>query len=78
VALQLKRHGITRVHPLKGGFAGWMALGFPVEDRRPVEPTALTPVDLAVAEAKAHSDQTVPEARSERFAGDRSEPDGPR
>jgi rhodanese-related sulfurtransferase len=31
VALQLKRKGITRVHPLLGGLAGWMALGFPVE-----------------------------------------------
>jgi len=31
VALQLKRKGITRVHPLQGGLAGWMALNFPVE-----------------------------------------------
>jgi len=30
VALQLKRKGITRVHPLEGGLAGWMALGYPV------------------------------------------------
>jgi rhodanese-related sulfurtransferase len=30
VALQLKRRGITRVHPLEGGVTGWMALGFPV------------------------------------------------
>jgi rhodanese-related sulfurtransferase len=31
VALQLRRRGITRVHPLQGGLAGWMARGFPVE-----------------------------------------------
>jgi len=31
VALQLKRKGITRVHPLLGGLAGWMALDFPVQ-----------------------------------------------
>ena len=30
VALLLKRKGITRVHPLEGGLAAWMALGFPV------------------------------------------------
>jgi hypothetical protein len=31
VALQLKRKGITRVHPMLGGLAGWMALDFPVQ-----------------------------------------------
>jgi len=31
VALRLKRRGITRVRPLEGGLAGWMALNFPVE-----------------------------------------------
>jgi hypothetical protein len=44
VALQLKRQGITRVHPLKGGLARWMALRFPVADlpsREPTAPTAL-------------------------------------
>ena len=30
VALQLKRRGITRVRPLEGGLAAWMALNFPV------------------------------------------------
>ena len=30
MALSLKRKGVTRVHPLEGGLAGWMALGFPV------------------------------------------------
>jgi len=30
VALELKRKGITRVHPLEGGLAAWMALNFPV------------------------------------------------
>jgi len=32
VALQLRRRGITRVRPLAGGLAGWMALSFPVID----------------------------------------------
>ncbi len=39
VALLLKRKGITRVHPLEGGLAAWMALGFPV---LAVEPPAVT------------------------------------
>ena len=39
VALLLKRKGITRVHPLDGGLAAWMALGFPV---LAVEPPAVT------------------------------------
>ena len=30
-ALRLKRHGLTRLHTLQGGFAGWRALGFPVD-----------------------------------------------
>jgi rhodanese-related sulfurtransferase len=30
VALRLKRRGITRVRPLAGGMAEWMARGFPV------------------------------------------------
>ena len=30
MALRLKRRGITRVHPLEGGIAGWMALQYPV------------------------------------------------
>ena len=34
VALELKRRGITRVRPLEGGLAAWMALNFPV---RPVQ-----------------------------------------
>jgi len=39
VALQLKRRGITRVHPLQGGLAQWMALGLPVDELRSVEAT---------------------------------------
>ena len=35
VALQLKRKGITCVHPLEGGLAGWMALKFPVQALEP-------------------------------------------
>ncbi|HWO90364.1 MAG TPA: hypothetical protein VNP53_00190 [Methylomirabilota bacterium] len=31
MALQLRRKGITRVHPLQGGLAAWMALHFPVQ-----------------------------------------------
>jgi rhodanese-related sulfurtransferase len=30
-ALRLKRHGVTRLHALQGGFSGWRALGFPVD-----------------------------------------------
>ena len=30
-ALRLKRHGVTRLHALQGGFSGWQALGFPVD-----------------------------------------------
>jgi hypothetical protein len=30
VALTLRRKGVTRVHPLQGGLAGWTVLGFPV------------------------------------------------
>jgi 3-mercaptopyruvate sulfurtransferase SseA len=48
VALQLKRRGITRVHPLEGGLAAWMARRFPV---RAVEPPAAAP--RAGAEASA-------------------------
>jgi len=43
VALQLKSLGITRVHPLKGGLAGWMALSFPVADLRSREPKVPPP-----------------------------------
>jgi len=38
IALLLKRQGITRVRPLEGGLAAWMARGFPV---LAVEPPAL-------------------------------------
>jgi membrane protein DedA with SNARE-associated domain/rhodanese-related sulfurtransferase len=30
-ALRLKRHGLTRIHALLGGFSGWRDLGFPVD-----------------------------------------------
>ncbi len=33
-ALRLKRHGLTRLHALQGGFSGWRALGFPVDGPR--------------------------------------------
>ena len=32
MALQLKRRGITRVRPLEGGMARWMALSLPVQE----------------------------------------------
>jgi hypothetical protein len=54
VALQLRRRGITRVHPLEGGLAAWMALGFPVEDRRPgAAPDALPEADDSVRRARS-------------------------
>jgi len=47
VALQLRRKGVTRVHPLHGGLAEWMALGFPV-------------VDLALPPARASAGASAP------------------
>ena len=41
MALPLERRGITRVHPLHGGIAKWVALGFPV--REAVIPALPTP-----------------------------------
>ncbi len=32
VAMDLHRHGIYRVRPLRGGFDGWKAAGYPLED----------------------------------------------
>jgi rhodanese-related sulfurtransferase len=40
VALQLRRKGITRVHPLHGGLAGWMALDYPVVELQLPQPQA--------------------------------------
>jgi 3-mercaptopyruvate sulfurtransferase SseA len=31
VALALRRHGVTRVRPLAGGFPAWRDSGLPVE-----------------------------------------------
>jgi hypothetical protein len=42
VALQLKRWGITRVHPLDGGLARWRVLNFPVWERPAPDIPALT------------------------------------
>ncbi|MGO8968588.1 MAG: hypothetical protein ACLQDQ_03360 [Myxococcaceae bacterium] len=52
MALQLKRRGIHRVHPLEGGYAGWTRLGYPVvpwEDGSPVreQPTPLPATPLS-------------------------------
>jgi rhodanese-related sulfurtransferase len=35
VAQQLRKKGITRVHPLAGGFNGWKELGFPLQEAFP-------------------------------------------
>ena len=43
MALQLRRKGITRVHPLQGGLAAWMALNFPVEAVPPPVIAAISP-----------------------------------
>jgi rhodanese-related sulfurtransferase len=37
VALQLKRRGISRVRPLEGGYDGWVAEGYPLQDCAPGE-----------------------------------------
>jgi rhodanese-related sulfurtransferase len=34
VALEMKKLGFTRVHPLAGGLEGWLKMGFPVEERK--------------------------------------------
>jgi hypothetical protein len=50
VALQLARRGITRVRPLEGGLAGWIALGFPVRDVPvPVIPALAASVETGAA-----------------------------
>jgi rhodanese-related sulfurtransferase len=43
VALQLRRKGITHVHPLHGGLAAWMDLGYPVEAVQPPVIAAISP-----------------------------------
>jgi rhodanese-related sulfurtransferase len=37
VALQMKKLGFERVHPLEGGLHGWLELNLPVEEREVVE-----------------------------------------
>ncbi|MBI3697689.1 MAG: VTT domain-containing protein [Acidobacteria bacterium] len=37
VALELRRHGVTRVRPLTGGFEAWRAGGFPLESTTPTD-----------------------------------------
>jgi len=48
VALLLKRQGITRVHPLLGGFDAWRERGYPLEEKL-----------VQIAEL----DETAPESR---------------
>jgi 3-mercaptopyruvate sulfurtransferase SseA len=40
VALRLKRRGIARVRPLEGGYAGWAAEGYPLQQWVPAETTS--------------------------------------
>jgi 3-mercaptopyruvate sulfurtransferase SseA len=37
VALQLKRAGVKKVHPLEGGFEAWLKLGLPTEPVSPLD-----------------------------------------
>jgi 3-mercaptopyruvate sulfurtransferase SseA len=37
VALQLKKAGVNKVHPLEGGFEAWLKLGLPTEPVSPAE-----------------------------------------
>jgi len=50
VALQLHRLGITRVRPLRGGFDGWKAAGYPlfdyVEETEMAAPESIGPDSL--------------------------------
>lgn len=50
MALLLERRGITRVHPLEGGVARWMSLGFPV---LAVTPPAIPALDSAQPSGEA-------------------------
>jgi 3-mercaptopyruvate sulfurtransferase SseA len=52
VALLLQRRGITRVHPLEGGIARWIALGFPVRE--------LTPPAIPAVESAPSSGEGMP------------------
>jgi len=40
VALRLKRRGIDRVRPLEGGYAGWVAEGYPLQRWSAAETTS--------------------------------------
>ncbi|MGZ6163257.1 MAG: hypothetical protein ACXWLS_08010 [Myxococcaceae bacterium] len=40
MALRLKRRGIERVRPLQGGYAGWVAEGYPLQPWAPAAPAA--------------------------------------
>ena len=37
MALRLKRRGIARVRPLQGGYAAWVAEGYPLQRWNPDE-----------------------------------------
>jgi membrane protein DedA with SNARE-associated domain/rhodanese-related sulfurtransferase len=46
VAMQLHRFGIYRVRPLRGGFDGWKALGYPLQEYVQDVPTSGTTVSI--------------------------------
>jgi membrane protein DedA with SNARE-associated domain/rhodanese-related sulfurtransferase len=46
VAMQLHRLGVYRVRPLRGGFDGWKALGFPLQEYIQDVPTSGTTVSV--------------------------------
>jgi 3-mercaptopyruvate sulfurtransferase SseA len=48
VALQLKRAGIRKVHPLAGGFEAWRKLDLPVEPSTPSPPRLHTQGGLQI------------------------------
>ncbi len=49
VAMQLHRFGIYRVRPLRGGFDGWKALGYPLQEYVQDVPTSGTTVSVTAS-----------------------------
>lgn len=49
VAMQLQKVGVYRVRPLRGGFDGWKAAGFPLLDYTEPEPTVQTAASKLVS-----------------------------
>ncbi len=59
MALRLRRVGITRVHPLLGGFEAWRAKGFPLEPIVVSAPTSAAAPDGARASLPVQDDQRL-------------------